>query len=309
MAQMFGTLMMAALLLLIPASVAAQFEYDSKQPFDTVCEQLTPRRDADVYGCHFTGPRGGTLSFILVNPKTAKPPFAGVIFQHGGGKSMWDYLSDALILAQLGVVSVVPDAPARGQGKKSEINTMKLREAEDFQAEIVITEQRVLDFLLQQPGVDSKRIGYVGHSYGGIAGGVLAAIEPRITAFVLLGSLPSEARHIQENQSAYWQEMRQNMSAEEFARTLEMIHETDPDHFLPRTRAPILVQCARMDSDDNVRACPEVYRLAGGPKQLSWYDDDHSFTSLEALRDRLAWLDQHLKLQPLGPVLSKFFEP
>jgi len=45
------------------------------------------------------------LSFILVNPKTAKPPFAGVIFQHGGGKSMWNYLSEALILAQLGVVS------------------------------------------------------------------------------------------------------------------------------------------------------------------------------------------------------------
>ena len=162
MAQMLGTLIVAALLLL-PTSAAAQFEYDSKQSFDTVCEQLTPRHDADVHGCHFTGPRGGTLSFILVNPKTAKPPFAGVIFQHGGGQSMWNYLSDALILAQLGVVSLIPDAPARGEGKKSEINTMKLREAEDFQAEIVITERRVLDFLLRQPGVDSKRIAYVGH--------------------------------------------------------------------------------------------------------------------------------------------------
>lgn len=145
MVQMFGTLIVAALLLLIPTSVAAQFEYDSKQPFDTICEQLTPRNDADVHGCHFTGPRGGTLSFILVNPKTAKPPFAGVILQHGGGKSMWNYLSEALILAQVGVVSVIPDAPARGEGKKSEINTMKLKVAEDFQAEIVITERRGLE--------------------------------------------------------------------------------------------------------------------------------------------------------------------
>lgn len=308
MAQMFGTLIVVALLLIIPPSVVAQFEYDSKQPFDTICEQLTPRNDADVRGCHFTGPRGGTLSFILVNPKTAKPPFAGVILQHGGGKSMWNYLSEALILAQLGVVSIIPDAPARGEGKKSEINTMKLKEAEDFQAEIVITERRVLDFLLQQPGVDSKRIAYVGHSYGGMAGGVLAGIEPRIAVFVLLGSLPSEARHIQENQSPYWQEMRRNMSADEFARTLEMIHETDPDRYLVKARVPILVQCARMDSDDNVRACPEVYRLAGGPKKLSWYDDDHTFTSVEALRDRLAWLGEYLKLQPVGPVFSKFFE-
>jgi pimeloyl-ACP methyl ester carboxylesterase len=301
-----GIVAAATALLLIPAEAVGQYGYDSNQPFDTVCEQIAARTDADVRGCRFTGPRGGVLSFILVRPKAGKPPFAGVILQHGGGRSMMNYLSEALILSQAGAVSVIPDAPARGAGKKSEINTMKLREAAEFQAEIVITERRVLDFLLQQPSVDPKRIAYVGHSYGGIAGGVLAGIEPRITTFVLIGALPSEAIHIQENRSSYWEDMRRNMSASDFARTLEMIHETDPDNYLPRTHAPVLVQCARLDTDDNVRACPEVYRLAGGAKKLSWYDDDHTFTSIEALRDRLAWLEEHLKLQPVASALLKF---
>ena len=79
------------------------------------------------------------------------------------------------------------------------------------------------------------------------------------------------------------------MSPEEFAKTLDMLRETDPDRYLPKAHAPVLVQCARLDSDDNVRACPIVYQIAGGPKQLIWYDDNHHFTSLEALRDRLAW--------------------
>jgi pimeloyl-ACP methyl ester carboxylesterase len=288
----------------------AQFQYDANQPFDTTCEPIAKRTDADLSGCGFTGPRGGRLNFMLVKPRggKAKPPFAGVIFQHGGGQSMTNYLSEALILAQAGVISIIPDAPARGAGKNSELNTMKLEAARDYQAEIVITERRVLDWLLQQPGVDPKRIAYVGHSYGGIAGGVLAGVEPRIAAFVLSGAIVSEARHIRENGSSYWQEMRRNMSPEEFAKTLEMIGETDPDRYLPKARAPVLVQCARLDTDDNVQGCPIVYQITGGPKRLIWYDDDHHFTSLEALRDRLAWLEKYLRLEALGPHISKFLK-
>jgi pimeloyl-ACP methyl ester carboxylesterase len=215
----------------IPKGLSAQFEYDSARHFDATCEQLSPRVDAIVRGCRFTGPRGGVLSFLLVVPTASKPPFAGVIFQHGGGQSMFDYLSEALILARIGVVSIIADAPARGDSKESELNRLKLEEAKDFQVEIVLTERRVLDFLIQQPGVDPKRIAYVGHSYGGMAGGVLSGVEPRISTFVLIGALPSEARHIRENGSPYWATMRQSMSPGDFARTLEMLHEIDPDHF------------------------------------------------------------------------------
>lgn len=277
----------------------AQFEYDRKQPFDTTCESLHPRPDAEIRGCGFTGPRGGRVNFIQVSPHGKKPPYAGVIFQHGGGQSMTNYLSEALILARVGVVSFSVDAPARGEGKNSEINRTKLEAARDFQAEIVITERRVLDWMLQQPGLDPKRIAYVGHSYGGIAGGVLAGIEPRIAAFVLSGAVPSFAQHMEVNGSPYWQEMRNSMTAAEFARTLELVRETDPGRYLPAAHAPVLVQCARFDTDDNVKGCPEVHNFAGGPKRLAWYDDDHNFTSLEALRDRLDWLQKYLKLKSM----------
>jgi cephalosporin-C deacetylase-like acetyl esterase len=257
-------------LLLAATALFAQFQYDGKQPFDTTCDPLAKRSDSELRGCGFTGPRGGRVNFILVKPRSLKPPFPGVIFQHGGGQSMTNYLSEALVLARAGVISIIPDAPARGEGKNSELNTMKLEAAKDFQAEIVITERRVLDLLLQQPGIDPKRIAYVGHSYGGIAGGVLTGVEARITTFVLIGALPSEARHIQENGSSYWQEMRRNMSPEEFAKTLDMLRETDPERYLPSARAPVFVQCARFDTDDNVRACPTVYQIAGGFRCTGW---------------------------------------
>lgn len=296
------------LVLAAVSPLLAQFDYDAQQPFDTTCERLPARKDAELRGCGFTGPRGGRVNFVLVVPAAVKPPFAGVIFQHGGGQSMTNYISEALILSRVGVVSIIPDAPARGDGKNTDLNKTKLEEARDFQAEIVITERRVLDYLLQQPGVDSKRIAYVGHSYGGVAGGVLAGVEPRISAFVLMGALTSESDHIMENQSPYWQEMRSRMSPAEFTRTIEMIRETDPAKFLPLAKAPVLVQCARLDTDDNVRGCPKVHEVAGGPKQITWYDDDHIFTSLEAMRDRLRWLEKYLKLKPLQPEIAKFLK-
>jgi pimeloyl-ACP methyl ester carboxylesterase len=246
-----------SLFLAMAASLAAQ-------SFDTKCEPLHARSDVDQSGCSITGSRAASVNFIYIRPKNATLPLAAVIFQHGGGQSMTNYLSEAFILARAGVISVIPDAPAHRGTSGAET-----------QAEVVADERHILDWLLGDPGIDAKRVAYVGHSYGAMAGAALTGAEPRFAAFILLGAVPPEP---------------------------------DPERDLPRARAPVLVQCARLDTDDNRRGCTEVHRLIGGPKRIVWYDDDHYFTSLEAMRDRFAWLEQHLKLQPLQPEIVKFLK-
>jgi cephalosporin-C deacetylase-like acetyl esterase len=290
-------------LLLFPLVLSAQFEYDRSQPFDTKREELARHPNADLWGDGFAGPKGGRVNFVLVVPTAkVKPHYAGVIFQHGGGQSMTNYISEALILAERGVISIIPDAPARGERPAS--TSSKLDTERDSIAEIVVCERRTLDYLLQQPGIDPKRIAYVGHSYGAAAGGTLAGIEPRISTFVLMGGIAKHSRHIAENQSEYWQKFRNSLSADELQQVLRRVAEVDPDQFLARVKAPILVQCARFDTDDNMASCPAVHQAAGGPKRLTWYDDDHNFTSLDAMLDRLYWLESKLKLRPVKSVIE-----
>ena len=177
------------------------------------------------------GPRGGQVNLVLVTPRKATTPYAAVSFQRGGGQSMTNYFSEALALARAGVVSMLTDAPARGDGVISEINQTKLDDSQRFQADVVVSLRMALDHLLQQKGVAPDRIGFVGHSYGAVAGGVLAGVEPRIRAYVLLGGLASEAEHIRDNRSPYWLAMRQGMTPDEFTQTLRKIEATDPAHF------------------------------------------------------------------------------
>jgi pimeloyl-ACP methyl ester carboxylesterase len=285
------------------------FDYDRAKLPKLDCQDIAQRTDASVRGCGFAGPRGGQVNLVLVMPKTAKPPYAGVLFQHGGGQSMTNYLSEALILARAGVVSMLTDAPARGEGVVSEVNQTKLDESQRFQADVVVALRMALDHLLNQNGVDPSRIAFVGHSYGAVAGGVLAGVDQRFRAFVLLGGVVSEAEHIRNSRSPYWEEMRRRMTPDEFARTMNKIEATDPARFLPSASAPMLVQCARLDTPDNIAGCPKVHELAGGPKRLVWYDEDHHFTSWEAAKDRLSWLAHHLLVKDVQRRTRDFWQP
>lgn len=281
---------MRLICLLFPVMLWGQFEYDRTVPLDARQEPLAERPAARMWGGSFNG---GKVNYVLVEPKLrgrmARARHPGVVFQHGGGQSMSNYISEALLLAELGVTSLLVDA-AGSTSRESLVD-------------LVIAERRAVDLLVRQVGVDVKRIGYVGHSYGGMAGGVLAGVEPRIAAFVLLGAVPSLVRHIRESPNIYWAPLK---AQPDYERVLREIAEVDADKFLPRTKAAMFVQCARFDTPDNVRACPDVHRLAGGPKALRWYEDDHTFTSHEAMRDRFYWLSEQLKVRGADAALNRW---
>jgi hypothetical protein len=138
--------------------------------------------------------------------------------------------------------------------------------------------------------VDPRRLAYVGRSYGGAMGGLLAGDEKRLKAYALVvgdGGLVSHFRGVDDPDFR-----RLSGSARE--RWVAAMEPIEPIRFVGRAApARLLFQNGRRDwivSTDNAKA----YQDAGSePKTLQWYDADH-FLNEQATRDRHLWLAEQI---------------
>jgi dienelactone hydrolase len=297
----------AILLVAFPGAAQSLFDYDRTVPFEWQSEPLSPRKDVILTSAAFQTRKGRRMDSILVEPAgKASRKRPAILFQHGGGQSMATYIGDAILLAKAGAVSLILEAPYRLTPEEQKQSPPKGASQRDRLVDIVVAVRRSIDWLESRPDIDRNRIAYVGHSFGGNAGGVLTAVDKRIKAFVLMGLTDRYTTHIEKNPGDFWKTYRDSMSKEELTETLELIRVTDPDQFLPRSApAQLLFQCARFDMDDVKQACELAYQAAAQPKQLRWYEIEHNFANVEASLDRLVWLRERLRLRGLAQTLGR----
>jgi len=302
--------MRALRLLLLPVISLAQqptlFEYDRSVPFQYQEEAIRKDARIEVAGAGFQSPRRGKVNLLVVR-SVGKGPFAGIVYQRGGGQSMMTYLAEAEVLARAGAMSLILDAPGNAPGKFKPIEEMSGAELRDYNAEIVVCYRRAIDYLQSLRTIDAARIGFVGHSYGAILGGVLVGTDRRVKTFVLQGGVARYTRHISETDVDVWNDWRKRFTPEQLARARETIRPIDPDRYVNApAHGPILIQCGNFDFI-NVEPCGALASAASAPKELRWYDTDHGFADLEATFDRMQWLERELRLQPVHPLLDRLW--
>ena len=140
-----------------------------------------------MHDISYASPRGGRVPGYLVVP-AGPGPFAGIIFMHGAGGSRAGVLSQAIMYARTGAVSLAIDAPMSGgraiPGEQF-LDYRKPERTRDAFIQTVVDLRRGVDLLLSRPDVDPKRLAYVGGSFGAFVGGVLSGVEKRIRAYAL----------------------------------------------------------------------------------------------------------------------------
>ena len=139
-----------------------------------------------------------------------------------------------------------------------------------FVAACVKDFRRTIDYLETRSDINTKRVGFLGYSFGALLAPILLANEPRIHAAVLVsgGIRPSLAPpHV------------------------------DQVSFAPRVRIPVLMLNGRYDSLFTEPAQQQLFRLFGTPAEHKRYivvDAPHTIPTEYINRELPLWFDRYL---------------
>lgn len=258
--------------------LAAMFDYNSAAPLDIDGADY----GAEVYDIAYDSPMGGKVTAYLVVP-LGEGPFAGMVFMHGGPGNRRDFLSEAMLLAQMGAVSVVIDGlEARPMPWHQEGTIYEPRRRRAMDTQVIIDLRRAVDVLVARPDVDPERIGFIGHSYGATQGGTLSGVEHRIKAYVLVASYPR------------FQDVYASQGVSDWY--IEEMSVLDPIRYVGHAApAALFFQYGELDKSMPQELVHEYVGLASEPKVVRWYDTGHMISG-EMYVDHLNWLAQQLQL-------------
>jgi dienelactone hydrolase len=269
------------------------FNYDSSIPFEMT---VVSEREQDgviiqdltymALDSEYTRSSAGKIMAYLVKP-AQNGSYAGVLFAHGFGNGWGNrdqFLEEAVSLAHQGVVSILPIGLFPWMVQYS-------ADAEQNQTKVikqVIELRRSLDLLLIQPGIDPERIAFVGHDYGAMHGAVLAGVEKRIAAYVLMAGDASYS----DWAITYFVKPKDEEAFRTFGSAV------DPITYLPHVApAKLFFQFAESDRFIPRESADQSFQAASEPKEISMYDSAGHTLNEQARQDRLAWLVSQLGLE------------
>jgi dienelactone hydrolase len=284
-----------------------RFDYDSHAGLEMRETDVHKRDKVRMIELNYAGESGDRVpAYLLVPPGGG--PFPAIIWGHWLKKgsplaNKDEFLEEAVALAHSGVVSLLIDAPqARNEWVEAKGDAGPL-EAAKQQSEAAVHQvtdlRRGIDLLYGRPDVDRKRIAYVGHSWDAHVGAILAGVETRITAYVLMASGYADEEETFASKDpqtiAHIKEVGEDGIREYFRQYAW----DDPVYFLGHTdRESIFLQFASGDPISKTTAQKYLDRFSSKDKKMEFYDAPHALNAAARL-DRDRWLQKHLGIKKL----------
>jgi cephalosporin-C deacetylase-like acetyl esterase len=261
--------------------------------------------ELDEFHLTFRSVRAELVTGVFYLPKSATDSTQArcLLWLHGYGGDKVISPEALNVLGQFGFALLALDAEYHGERKQSgkDIYSLNLVENRYALAQTIIDYRRALDFLETVSRIDPQRIGLVGASMGGILGALLAGVDERVKAAIIVAGGGGWSEMVRQSQIEPAPPVREYLNGN-FNVGPRLFDPVDPIHLIHRMRSPRALQVHHGDRDNIVpfSAGFALYERAGEPKEFHAYpgDDHYSIgrgnSVLLLLQRALDWLNKHL---------------
>jgi dienelactone hydrolase len=284
-----------------------RFDYDSHAGLEMRETDVHKRDKVRLIELNYAGASGDRVpAYLLIPPGGG--PFPAIIWGHWLKKGSLlankdEFLEEAVILASSGVVSLLIDAPqVRHDWVEAKRDAGPLEEVK-AQSEASVHQvtdlRRGIDLLYGRADVDRKRIAYVGHSWDAHVGAILAGVETRISAYVLMASGYADEEEAFASKDPQRMAQIKQVGEDNVREYFREYAWDDPVYFLGHTdRESIFLQFASGDPISKEMAQKYLDRFSAKDKKMEFYDAPHALNAAARL-DRDRWLQKHLGIKKI----------
>lgn len=225
-------------------------------------------------------------AYLAIPPGKERHP--AVIFLHGSGGDRSQMLLSATWMAGRGALTLTISAPSTGvAGIAGATPLQQLEQERDLSVADVVAVRRAVDLLGERTDVDPDRIGFLGWSSGARTGAILAGVEPRLRALILMSG---GAAPISEYIAQIPVRLRPPLTP--------ILRSIDPLRYIAKAKADrLLLQDGRQDEVVPQDALEAVVAAAPKGTEVRWYAAGHGLNQ-QALKEQLAWLTEKLGAGP-----------
>ena len=259
---------------------SGSFGYDVTQPLDFVDRgRVNHGYPVAVEDVSYTSGRD-RISAFLVRPPGAHGKLPAVVYLHGAQGDRQELVVPATWIAARGAIALTITAPSTASPEPSGLKGVAfLRWQQQIQKRDVVAVRRAIDLLERRKDVDPKRIGFVGWSAGSHTGGILAGVEPRLQAIVLMScGVAPVSEYASLAQPALRAPIRRYLGS------------IDPLRYVRDARgSSLLVEDGRTDTVVPRAALLTFINATPPGTKVHWYEAGHELNDL-AYRDQLDWL-------------------
>lgn len=140
--------------------------------------------------------------------------------------------------------------------------------------------RRALDYLLGRGRCEGGEVGYVGLSFGGILGALLAGVDDRVGAAVLVVAGGDWRALVSESElQVLLPEGIDESSPERFEQALDLldpVDPVDPVHWIGHASGPVLMINGTDDQIVPGASATALHEAAQEPKEVLWYEGPHN---------------------------------